>query len=145
DSVYTVTVAGTVEDAAGNPLGAEDTWTFTTAPVSFGFTDTTVEDFNAGSGTDTYVSQVGDGEVILKPTEGQEFSGSGLPVVWSSWPWSASDPENCTPGSGSTVSGGNLLVDGAYARSNATFGSGRSLEMVATFGGAISQHAGFAV
>ena len=30
-AVYEVTVAGTVEDANGNPLGADDTWTFTTA------------------------------------------------------------------------------------------------------------------
>src|ERR1700730_6444486 len=46
------------------------------------FTDTTVSDFSAGSlDANTYVSQTEDGEVILKPTEGQEFSGGpGLPA-----------------------------------------------------------------
>ena len=56
-AVYQVTVAGTVEDANGNLLGTDDTWTFTTAGQVFGFTDTTVADFGAGTPeTDTYVS-----------------------------------------------------------------------------------------
>ena len=73
-AVYEVTVAGSVEDANGNPLGADDTWTFTTAPLSF--TDTTVADFGAGTtDADTYVSETDNGEVTLKPTVGEEFSG----------------------------------------------------------------------
>ena len=65
---------------------APDSWSFTTAALSFDFTDTTVSDFSAGTpGADTYVSETGNGEVILKPTEGQEFSGGpGLPAGWSS-------------------------------------------------------------
>ena len=47
---YTATVSGSVADLAGNPLGANASWTFTTAdaPVST-LTDTTVADFGAGT------------------------------------------------------------------------------------------------
>ena len=137
-AVYEVTVAGSVEDASGNALGAADSWTFTTAGQAIGFTDTTVADFSAGStGADTYVSQTQDGEVTLKPTVGEEFSGGpALPVGWGGGPWTGGD---------STVSGGGLHVDGAFARTIATYGSGHSLEFVANFGGQTNQHAGFAV
>ena len=136
-AVYTVTVDGSVEDQAGNTLGAPDSWSFTTAAPSFGFTDTTVSDFGAGTpGANTYVSETGNGEVILKPTEGQEFSGGpGLPAGWSSSPWGA--------GGSATVSGGALHVDGALAGTNGTFSAGRSLEFVATFGAAGFQHVAF--
>ena len=144
-AVYNVTVAGTVTDANGIALGADDTWSFTTAALSFNFTDTTVSDFGAGTpDADTYVSETGNGEVILKPTEGQEFSGSSLPAGWESCTWPAGPLRTCSPG-GATVSGGSLHVDGAFAGTNATFGSGRSLEFVATFGAAAFQHVGFAV
>ena len=77
-AVYNVTVAGTVTDANGNQLGADDTWSFTTASLSF--IDTTVSDFSAGTpGANTYVSETDNGEVTLKPTEASEFSGSSLP------------------------------------------------------------------
>ena len=80
-AVYEVTVAGSVEDANGNALGTDDTWTFTTAPLTF--TDTTVADFSGGTtDANTYVSQTDDGEVTLKPTVGEEFwAGRGCPPV----------------------------------------------------------------
>ena len=146
-AVYDVTVKGGasgVTDAAGNPLAADDTWSFTTVPLTF--VDTTTGDFSAGTpGADTYVSETGDGEVTLKPTEGSEFSGSSVPAGWKSCPWSAPDPENCTPGTGATVSGGSLHVDGAYAKTIATYPSGRSLEFRATFNQQNNQHIGFGV
>ena len=46
-TVYHVTVAGSVTDASGNALGADDTWSFTTEAASL--TDTTTADFGAGS------------------------------------------------------------------------------------------------
>ncbi len=77
-ATYEVTVAGSVEDVSGNALGADDTWTFTTAGLSL--IDTTSADFGAGTtGADTYVSQTDDGEVTLKPAEGAEFEGGSLP------------------------------------------------------------------
>jgi hypothetical protein len=99
--------------------------------------DTTVADFGAGSGTNTYVGQAADGEVILAPTVGAEFSGSSLPSGWSSTLWS-----NGLPG-GSTVASGVIVVDDALAATNAFFAPGRSLEFVANFS-AQNQHAGFA-
>ena len=142
-AVYNVTVAGTATDADGVPLGADDTWSFTTASLSF--IDTTVSDFSAGSpGANTYVSQTNDGEVTLKPTVGEEFSGSSVPAGWKSCPWSAPDTENCTPGTGATVSGGALHANGAYARTDTAYPAGRSLEFVATFNAVRFETAGFA-
>lgn len=136
NTLYHVTVSGNVKDANGNPLGADDLWSFTTANNSF--TDTTAADFNAGDpGSHTYVSQIGDGEVILDPKSGTEFSGSALPADWSSSIWNS--------GGGATVSGGQLTVDGAFASTSSMFGPGRSLEFSATFGPAQFEHAGFAV
>ena len=144
-AVYTVTVDGSVKDQAGNALGAPDTWSFTTAALSFNFTDTTVSDFGAGTpDANTYISETANGEVILKPTEGQEFSGGSLPAGWSSCTWPAGPLPTCNPG-GSTVSGGSLHVDGGIAGTDANFGSGRALEFVATFGAAAFQHVGFGV
>ncbi len=138
NAVYEVTVAGTVKDVNGNPLGAADTWTFTTAPQTFGFTDTTVADFSAGTpDLDTYVSETANGEVILRPTVGEEFSGGpALPAGWSSGngsPWT---------GGAAGVSSGSLHADGAYASTDATFGPGPALEFEATFGAQTFQHVG---
>ena len=117
------------------------------APGSFGtpgasFTDTTVSDFGAGTlDPNAYVSLTEDGEVILKPSEGQEFSGGpGLPSGWSSATW---ESEGGGAGGSATVSGGSLHVDGAMAGTTSAFGAGRSLEFVATFGAAAFQHVAF--
>ena len=146
-SVYDVTVkggAGGVADAADNELVADDTWSFTTVP--FTFVDDTTAEFGAGTpGADTYVSETDDGEVTLKPTEGAEFEGASIPGGWRSCPWSDPTPEDCDPGTGGTVSGGSLHLDGAYAKTIATYTSGRSLEFVANFGGENNQHVGFGV
>ncbi len=141
---YRVNSTDAASNTATEPNPPADPASFTTPSASF--TDTTVSDFSAAPpGADTYVSETGNGEVTLKPTEGSEFSGSSLPAGWTSCPWSASDPENCTPGTGATVSGGSLHVDSAYARTAATYGSGRSLEFVANFSGQAAEHVGFGV
>ena len=108
------------------------------SPPAQGWTivDTTVADFSTGTpGANTYVAQTADGEVLLAPTVGAEFSGSVLPVDWSSAAW----------GSGGTaaVSGGALIVDGAWAGTGSLYGPGRSLEFVASFSGDANQHVGF--
>ena len=116
------------------------------APASFttpsaSFTDTTVSDFGAGTpDANTYISETGNGEVILKPTEGQEFSGgraAGRLV----------ELDLGEPGRRgrrhATVSGGALHVDGAMAGTTATFAPGHSLEFAATFGAATFQHVAF--
>ncbi len=136
NTTYGVTVAGTVTDFSGNPLGADATWSFTTAAPIVTFTDTTSADFSAGStGANTTVSQIADGEVILAPTVNEEFGGATLPASWTGAPWAA--------GGTVTVSGGLLTVNGARATTNAAYGPGRSLEFIATFGAAAFQHVGF--
>ena len=79
------------------------------------------------------MSETGNGEVILAPTVGAEFSGSSLPLGWESGPWT---------GGTALVGGGTVTVDGAWARTTATFAPGRALEFVATFSGASFQNAG---
>ena len=142
NSVYTVTVDGSVQDQAGNALGAADTWSFTTVSPSFGFTDTTVSDFGAGSpDANSYVSETDNGEVTLKPTVGEEFSGSSVPAGWTSCPWTTSEPP-CPPGA--TVSDGALHANGAYARTDTAYPAGRALEFKATFNAIPFETAGFA-
>ena len=138
-AVYNVTVAGTVTDANGIALGADDTWSFTTASLSF--IDTTASDFNAGTpDANTYVSETDNGEVTLKPTEGSEFSGSSLPTGWQVTPWNVP-----SAGGSATVSGGELIANGASAGTTQTYGAGRVLEFKGTFSGANNQHVGFGV
>ena len=133
---YTVTVAATVADTSGNQLGTADTWTFTTSVPLSSLVDTTVADFDAGSpGSTTYVSETGNGEVILAPTVGAEFSGSSLPSGWTTNPWAG--------GGGAVVAGGSVTVDQAAIWTNTLFAPGRSLEFVANFSDP-NQHIGFA-
>ena len=97
--------------------------------------DTSTLDFTAGSpDANTYISETGDGEVILAPTISAEFSGAALPAGWSSVAWSS--------GGSAAVSSGSVTVDGPV-NTDATFAAGRSLEFVATFGSASFEHAGF--
>jgi len=95
-----------------------------------------VADFSAGTpDANIYLAQTGDGEVILTPTVGTEFSGSALPSGWFATPW--------TTGGSATVSGGTLTVDAALVGTNTYYSPGHSLEFVATFGANTSQHVGF--
>ena len=57
------------------------------------------------------------------PTIGTEFDGTTLPTGWTSTPWT---------GGTSTVSGGQVTVDGAWAAPDTYYAPGRSLEFVAT-------------
>jgi VCBS repeat-containing protein len=134
-TTYHVTVAGSVADTSGNPLGGDDTWSFTAAAGSL--TDTSVSDFSAGTPGLCYISESGDGEVILAPTAGSEFSGTGLPSGWTQTPWSA--------GGSATVSGGVVTVSDSlltYGSLPAAYGSGRVIEFAATMEANNSQHIG---
>ena len=112
--------------------------TFTTDAT---IVDSTVSEFSAGTpGSDTYVGATGSGtggEVVLKPTVGEEFDGNGLPAGWQTLPW----------GTGGAVgfSGGTASIDGALLRTTATFAAGRSLEFVGSFSGDPFQHLGLGV
>ncbi|MBE2225107.1 MAG: family 16 glycosylhydrolase, partial [Anaerolineae bacterium] len=99
------------------------------------FGDTTATEFAVNTSNTCYIGEADDGELLLVPTVGEEFSGPGLPVGWSSIPW--------TSGGGATVSGGQLSVDGALFATDSYYGPGRTLEFVATFGADTYQHIGF--
>jgi len=128
-------------DAAGNAATYPPTGN---APLSFttpasttngSLTDTSTADFNGGQiDAGAYVAETSDGELTLRPTVGEEFRSTTLPSGWSTNPWSAQ-------GSAS-ASGGALSVNGASSGTTQTYGSGRSVEFVATFGDASFQHAG---
>jgi hypothetical protein len=98
--------------------------------------DTTAANFAAGDpGSDTYIAETGDGEVLLRPALGAEFYGSSLPPGWSATTQS---------GGGITVQGGALSADGAQVASNSLFAPPRSLEFRATFATTPAQSMGFA-
>ena len=105
---YHVTVAGSVADLSDNELGSDDVWPFTTSTTG-SFVDTTFADFLAGSpDASTYLAQTNDGEVMLLPTVGSEFSSSSLSEDWESWTFST--------GGSSTVANGVLTLDGTHVR-----------------------------
>jgi hypothetical protein len=101
--------------------------------------DTTIDDFLAGTPEGTYVgdSDAGavDGEVVLDPEIAEEFAGPGLPAGWFGTVWNA--------GGTFDVVNGSLVVNGARAGTTATYPPGRSLEFVATFSGGEFQTVGF--
>src|SRR4051812_10764504 len=115
---------------------------------------TAQSDFLAGTGVATYASETQDGELMLAPTVGTEFSGSTMPQGWTEFAW---DPSGY-----SAIGGGKLIVDGMRvamcvtdangvcvpgesqaSTPSAIYAPGRSVEFVATFTGDAFQHAGF--
>src|SRR5262249_23087606 len=96
-----------------------------------------VADFNAGT-TDagTYISETTDGEVILAPAFGAEFSGDSLPASMASVLW-------LSPNGSLIVAGGKLSLDGVRAGSIAVYAPGHSLEFSARFSGTQLNSSGF--
>jgi hypothetical protein len=99
-------------------------------------TVTTVADFMAGTlDAGGYISETADGEIILNPGIGTEFSGTALPEGWVS-------TVQITKGT-AVVSDGSVKLQGS--RISSTFplvGVNRSLEFSATFSGAAQQVGG---
>ncbi|HXT31094.1 MAG TPA: Ig-like domain-containing protein, partial [Vicinamibacterales bacterium] len=106
--------------------------------------DTSATDFAAGTGPATYIAEGGNGEVILAPSAGSEFSGTAMSPGWTAVPWDT--------GGFATVANGRLLVDGSRVGTCVDNGSGcveqpteqpgHRLDFVATFSGDAFQHAG---
>ena len=89
-TLYQVTVDGSVEDAASNPMGSAQSWTFRGLESGTVF-ETTVADFSDGIQSSTQVVALGDGAVTLS---GFSFSDAfaqadGPAANWQ--PWVASD------------------------------------------------------
>ena len=136
---YTARVS-VAEDLAGNYMMDPVTWSFTTTATPC-FVDLAASDFAQGTFNQTYLSQTTDGEVSLAPAEGAEFTGTSLPADWDSHIWK--------PGGSVTISGGKLQLHAARVNTDTLsfFGSGRSLEFVATFAPLPTgwQHGGFGI
>ncbi|MDW8278734.1 MAG: DUF4082 domain-containing protein [Anaerolineales bacterium] len=130
---YRVTSADAWGNSATEPPEPNLPLSFTT-PYN-PFTDTTVIDFQSGTLAACYVGAADNGELLLGPTLGEEFSGTGLPAGWTPYAWAGHAP---------VVATGRLTLDDAavYYASTA-FGPGHSLEFTATFGADDYQLAGF--
>jgi VCBS repeat-containing protein len=137
NGVATVTVS--LKDNGGVANGGVDTsaaqtFTITITPPPTWVTSTTA-DFAAGTlDTGAYISQTGNGEVILKPTIASEFEGKTLDAGWTSTSLAA--------GGAATLGAGAISIDGASVTGGAPVGSGHSVEFSATFTGAAGQNAG---
>ena len=118
--------------------------------------DTASTDFAAGAGSGTYVAQTADGELILAPTAGSEFTGATIPAGWIAVPWG--------PNGTTYHDDGTIVVDGTRLATcvtdpagacvpgetmtttpSAVFTAPHSLEFSASFSGDRFQHAGFGV
>src|SRR5262249_14210733 len=116
--------------------------------------DTAQTDFLAGSGAGTYASETDDGELMLAPAVGNEFSGTTMPPGWIEWAFG--------PNGYAALGGGEMIVDGvrvamcptdapgtcppgeaAESTPSAIFTAPHTLEFVSTFTGDAFQHAGF--
>ncbi len=129
---YRVTSIDGANNSSTYPSVSDSPLSFTLPAARF--VDTTVNDFGAGTMDACYLGQDEDGELLLNPTLGEEFSGATLPTGWTTYPWT---------GGAVTSSGGQLIADGAAGFTDASYSPGRSLEFVATFGAAPNQHIGW--
>ena len=131
----------TSADASANPASSPvppAILSFITPSGTLG--DTLPGDFSGGNLSCAYPAQIGNGALILPPTESAEFDGLVLPSpTWEGSPWGGGGSVN--------VSGGNLTLDFGYARTTALYNAGHSLEFVATFSNQTTsqnEHAGLA-
>jgi hypothetical protein len=86
--------------------------------------DSSTLDFSGSGGC--YISDVDDGEVALPATIATEFDGNALPGGWTAHEWTSGGSVS-VGGGVATVFGNDVFPDPA------AYGSGRSLEFVATY------------
>jgi hypothetical protein len=137
-TLYHVTVSSIVTDLAGNPLGSDSTWNFTTATAPLPvLSDTTAADFSAGTLNSCVAdATIGDGAVRLPLVIDEGFSGTVLPTTWAFNIWSGS----ASP----TVGSGLLSVNGNEAYTSAVYTAGHTLQFRATFDAHAFETVGFA-
>jgi hypothetical protein len=126
------TTGSKIITATDSGVSATATLTQTTYCPGACFTDTSVGDFTGGvPGSGIYIAETTDGEVILAPTVGSEFSGTSLPSGWN--------------GTG-TVQNGWVTVDAAQVSTTGdVFTPGRAIDFAAILSGGQYQSAGFAL
>ncbi|HXU13393.1 MAG TPA: family 16 glycosylhydrolase, partial [Candidatus Binatia bacterium] len=118
------------QDGAGRPGPESAGMAVSPESTPASFTDTTSADFSSGTpDAATYVSETADGEVILAPAFGTEFSGDSLPAGMFTMQW-------FPPSGVATFAGGKVTIDGVLLGTDAFYGPGRSLEFSGNIGGA---------
>ena len=108
--------------------------TFTTPMAQVG--DDLAADFSAGDPSScTYIAATANGELILKPAMGTEFSGSALDAGWEGYGWDDTPLE--------TIADGLMTLNFDYVRTSSFYSAPRAIEFSATFTSSPNQHAGF--
>ncbi len=134
---YRVTSRDAALNSATFPPDPPDPPAQFTMPALACLDDDLEEDFAAGTtGGATYVSATGDGEVILAPAAGAEFSGSSLPAG------GRQSPTAVRTGGGRRRCRHDRRTSREHDR-RAGLRAGAGLEFVATFTSAVNQHVGF--
>jgi hypothetical protein len=121
-----------------NPPTTPLSFVMPAAPAPPCFQDQVLANFNAGTGdANILITNSEGGEIQLKPTVYQDFTTLPSTTEWQSFPWNV--------GGTSTISNGQIVVDGARFNNNAglTFSAGTTVEFAATFANASFQHVGF--
>ena len=116
--------------AANTPAAPAD-------PTGVRLIDTRPDGFSSGTLDNVVVSETGDGEIMLAPAAGSEFSETTPPRDWRSIAWEKTGA--------SVFANGVAAIDGAQLGSLASFPPRGSLEFAATFSGDPNQHVGFGV
>jgi hypothetical protein len=134
NTVYQVTVGGSVTDSSGNALGSAVTSSFTTGVATW--TQSSASAFNAGTQSGTTVG-LGSGGVQLAPAFSDDFTGTALSS--SAWTTKATGGGQAS----STVSGGILSIGATEVDSAQTYVTS-AVEGMVSFGAAPYQHFGLA-
>jgi methionine-rich copper-binding protein CopC len=136
-TVYTATISG-VQDASGNVLAAPVSWSFTTGNNVW--TQSTAADFNAGTQSNTLVTDAPKVGVQLLPAFQDNFTGTSLSSSWStqSYAGQGGGPLSLS------VSGGLVSVQGGAIASTTTYNSNTAVEGRIQFGAAAAQDFGLA-
>jgi hypothetical protein len=131
NTVYTVTLSGTITDAAGTALGSDITWSFTTGAATWD--QNASSGFSAGTTSSTMVTSSG---IQLAAAFSEDFNGTSLSSAWTS----------TATGGGTanlSVSSGILTVLATEVDSVQTY-SNVPVEGYINFGAAPYQHFGLA-
>jgi len=123
---YRVTSEDLSTNSTTEPILTDPPLSFTTLlPAQDCFTDQYFNDFGLGTTTYTYVSNFDDGEVILNPTLGEEFTNASIPSGWQEGVWGVGGSLNYNLGS-VTINNGRLGTTNG-------FGPGTSIEFNVIF------------
>ncbi|HEX4727163.1 MAG TPA: DUF4082 domain-containing protein, partial [Jatrophihabitans sp.] len=120
---YRVTSMDSLNRSVTSPASpATATYIPTVAPM----TDTTTANFTAGTVSSSYVASNGDGEVVLAPSQADEFNGTTVPSTWVA--------QTNVSGGTASVANGSVRLSGEFLRTSNAYASGRSLEALVTMG-----------